>query len=217
MLKRNAAVVIVVGLVLAGAAVAWAGGGPERPTVLAAAQSTDSTAPGSTQAPPTQEERQARREALRACLEQAGEDRAARQACFEQAGVHKPLGRRHGPGHRPGGLGGIPGALGRAAHGEVIVPNGEGGWQEVTFDRGQVDAATDGSKIVLDRPDGPEVSVTLTADTKYHGIEGAADIVEGRPALVVSKDGKAIHVVQKDPERVRPGGNNAAPGDVPND
>jgi hypothetical protein len=215
MLKRNFAVVTVVGLVLAGAAVAWAGGGPERPTVLAAAQSTDSTTPPGTPAdPPTDEERQARREALRTCLEQAGEDRAARQACFEQAGPGaKRFARRHGPGHGPG----IPGALGRAVHGEVIVPDGEGGWQEVTFDRGQVDAATDGSRIVLDRPDGPEVSVALTAETKYHGIEGAGDIVEGRPALVVSKDGNAVHVLQKDPEQIRPGGNKGAPGDVPND
>ncbi|MGH9283408.1 MAG: hypothetical protein ACRD0S_10795, partial [Acidimicrobiales bacterium] len=106
---------------------------------------------------------------------------------------------------------------GRAVHGEVIVPDGEGGWQEVTFDRGQVDAATDESRVVLDRPDGPEVSLALTADTKYHGIENAGAIVEGRPALVVSKEGKALHVVQKDPGRFPPDGNNAGPGDVPND
>ncbi|MGH9282282.1 MAG: hypothetical protein ACRD0S_05040, partial [Acidimicrobiales bacterium] len=101
-MKRNAAVVVVVGLVMAGAAVAWAGGAPERPTVLAAAQSTDSTTPGTTQAPLTQEERQARREARRDCLEQAGEDREARRACFEAAGLPKHAVGRHGP-RRAGG------------------------------------------------------------------------------------------------------------------
>lgn len=230
MLKRNVAVVIVAGLVLGGAALAWAGGGPERPTVLAAAQSTESTDPSRPiqprqEAPRTPEERQARREALRTCLQHAGENREARQACFAAAGV-KP-GHRPGPGVRKGGgHAGTLGLLGRAVHGSVVVPGEEGGWQTLTFDRGQVNGATDGDGIVLDRPDGHKVTLALTADTKYHGVENAAAIQEGRPATVVSRDGKALHVVQKDPARTRgprtpenPGrpGNNEAPPIVPND
>ena len=134
-----------------------------------------------------------------------------------------PHAHRH---RRPGALHhGLPGALGRAVHGTVIVPNGAGGFHEVTFDRGRVDAASDGGRIVLDRPDGPEVSVELTADTKYHGIENAAALVDGRPAMVVSRDGKALHVVQKARRTTadgakggrRDGGNNQAPPVVPND
>ena len=216
MLKRNFAVLLVAGLVVGGAAVAMAGDDPPRPSLLAAAQSEEtpsSTAPAG-EAP---EDLRARRQALRTCLEQAGEDREARQACLEAAGPGV-LHHRRGPGH-PGRHGagiGMP-LLGRAVHGTVVVPDGDGGWQEVTFDRGEVDEATDGSKIVLDRPDGETVTIELTGDTRYHGIADAAAVVEGRPAVVVSRDGKALHVLQKDPDRRhRPGNNGAAP-DVPTD
>lgn len=210
MLKRNAAVFVVAGLVLAGGAVAWANGPAARPTVVTAAQSTDGTTPPAAR---TNEERRAGRAALRACLEAAGDDRGARQACFATAGVR--------PGRHPGRPGphkaGLPFALGRAVHGTVIVPDGDGGWQEVTFDRGKVDEATDSSRIVLDRPDGPTVTIALTSDTRYHGIAGAADVVEGRGAVVVSRDGRALHVLQRDREAKGGRGNNAGPGGVPND
>ncbi|HET9443463.1 MAG TPA: hypothetical protein VFO65_09070 [Acidimicrobiales bacterium] len=208
MLKRNFAVVLVAGLVLGGAAVALAGDGPARPTVLAAAQA-ETQPPGPGGEEPA--DRQARREALRSCLEAAGEDEAARRACFEAAGPGPARhARRHGP--RPGAPFG-PALLGRAVHGTVTVPAPEGGgWQEVTFDRGKVDEATDGSKVVLDRADGETVTIGLTADTKYHGVENAEALVDGRPALVVSKDGKATHVLQMDPERRRPGNKADAPG-----
>jgi hypothetical protein len=239
MLKRNAAVVVLAGLVLGGAAVAWAGGGPARPTVLAAAQTDQSAPPPSTPATPatpatppaplTDAERQAKREALKACLEAAGEDAAARQACMP-AGMPGPAHKGPGgPGH-PGPLGGLP-LLGRAVHGDVVVPGPtEGAWQTVTFDRGKVDEATDASKIVLDRPDGATVTIALTADTKYHMIADAGAIREGEPAMVVSKDGKALQVVQPDPRhRKGPGpgpggpppeavpGNNGDAPVVPND
>ncbi|MGH9151130.1 MAG: hypothetical protein ACRD03_01715, partial [Acidimicrobiales bacterium] len=152
----------------------------------------------------------ARAEALRACLQQAGEDRDARRACLAEAGPAA----RHGMKHLRRGPGGAFGAfpLGRAVHGTVTVPDGEGGWREVTFDRGTVDEATDGSRIVLDRPDGPTVTVALTPDTEYHGIADAAAIVAGRPALVVSRDGAALHVAQRDGDRRGPGNKEGAPG-----
>ena len=232
-LKRNVAVIALAGLVLGGAAVAWAGGSPARPTVLAAAQTGDTTTPSSTPAPPlTPEQRQAKRAALRDCMEKAGEDAAARQACLAAAGLPKlgdhprpgglggPLGPAGpgGPGRpglRPGPLGG----LGKAGHGTVIVPGEGDTWQTVTFDRGKVNEATDGAKIVLDRPDGQKVTIALTADTKYHGIADAASIQKGKPALVVSKDGKATHVVQRDPAHARgpEHGNNGDVPVVPND
>lgn len=216
-LKRNAAVVVLAGLVLGGAAVAWAGGGPPRPTVLALAQTGDTTTPPST--PPTPADRRARREAARACLEAAGQDAAARRACLDAAGPHKPGG---GPNLRGGPLGGL-GMLGKAVHGSVVVPGeAEGTWQTVTFDRGTVNEATDGGTIVLDRPDGEQVTLALTADTTFHGVADAAAIQEGKPAMVVSKDGTATQVVQRDPataarpDHPTPGNNSDAPV-VPND
>lgn len=205
MLKRNFAVVLVAGLVLGGGAVALAGGDPARPTLLAA----QADPPPSTPRAGEPSDRRAARQALRTCLEQAGEDEAARRACKEAAGAAL----RGGPGHRrgPGPLGLLP--LGRAVHGTVTVPDGNGGWHEVTFDKGTVDEATDGSRIVLDRPDGPTVTIELTAETRYHGVADAAGLVDGRAALVVSRDGKALHVAQRDPDRPhRPGNNGDAPG-----
>lgn len=205
MLKRNFAVVLVAGLVLGGGAVALAGGDPPRPTVLAAQADPPSSSPDADEP----SDRRAARQALRACLEQAGEDEAARRACKEAAG---PALRR-GPGHRrgPGPLGLVP--LGRAVHGTVTVPDGNGGWHEVTFDKGTVDEATDGSRVVLDRPDGQTVTVELSPETGYHGVADAAGLVDGRAALVVSQDGEALHVAQRDPDRRhRPGNNGDTPG-----
>ena len=206
MLKRNFAVVLVAGLVLGGGAAAVAGDDPARPTLLAA----QADPPPSTPEAGERAERRAARQALRTCLEQAGEDDAARRACKEAAGPAL----RHGPGHHrrgPGPLGPLP--LGRAVHGAVTVPDGNGGWHEVTFDKGTVDEATDGSSIVLDRPDGQIVTIELTADTTYHGVADAAGLVDGRAALVVSRDGKALHVAQRHPDRRhRPGNNGGAPG-----
>ena len=221
-LKRNVAVIVLAGLVLGGAAVAWAGGSPSRPTVLTAAQTGATTTPSTPASPPTPEERQARRAALRACIEKAGGDATARQACLAVAGL-PGLGEYRGSGHggpgHPGFRPGAFGALGRAVHGTLIVPGVGDSWQTVTFDKGKVDDATDGTRIVLDRPDGQKVTIALTPETKYHGIADSAGIQKGKPALVVSKDGKATHVVQRDPtHRERPDdGNNGDGPVVPND
>lgn len=196
MLKRNLPILLVAGLVLGGAAVAWAGGDPARPTLVAAAAQEGSTSSTTPPARLTPEERQAKMQALRDCLQKAGQDDTARRACVQAAGLPKP--RPGGDHHKPGGPGPGPGfgALGRAVHGTVVVPGENNTWQTVTFDRGKVGAATDTSKIVLERPDGQTVTLALTADTKYHGIDGAGAIQKGQPALVVSKDGKATQVVQ---------------------
>lgn len=201
MSKRRFAGILVAGLVLGGGAVALAGGGPDRPTLVAA--QAGETPPTS----PAPGERRARAEALRECLREAGEDREARRTCVADAGPAVRHGLRH---HRRGD--GPPGlALGRAVHGTAVVPDGDGGWHEVTFDRGTVDGATDGTQIVLDRPDGQTVAVALTPDTRYHGIADAAGIVEGARALVVSQDGEALHVRQEDAHR-RPGPGNKGAG-----
>lgn len=215
-LRRNMAMTVLAGLVLGGGAVAWAGGGPARPTVLAAAQTGDTTTPSTTpETPATAPKKltEAEREALRSCVEKAGTDAAARQACFDAAGVKPPRGGGVGPGPggpgrpgpgRPGPFGGM-GLVGRAVHGTVVVPAEGDTWQTVTFDRGVVDEATDGSKIVLMRPDGEKVTIALNADTKYHGIPDAAGIKEGRQAMVISKEGTATQVMQGEPPKMHPG------------
>lgn len=176
MLKRNLALVLVAGLVLGGGATAWAAGDP---------------APTTTPTTLTPAERQARAQALKTCL-QGAQDTAARKACVAAAG----LGTANAAKRKALGLPG-PDVLGRAIHGSLLVPGPNSTWQTVTFDRGKVDAATTGTRIVLDRADGQQVSLALTADTAYHGVDGAASLKVGQPALVVSKDGTATHVLQK--------------------
>lgn len=191
MLKRKIVVIALVGLVFGGAAVAWAENAPAGPTA------------GATAATPA--DRQAKREALRACVEKAGKDSAARRACLAAAGVRR-----------------VPRpllALGKAVHGTLVVPGEGGAWQTVTFDRGTVGEATDGTTIVLDRRDGQKVTLALSADTRYRGIAGASAIQKGKPATVVSKGGKATLVVQRDPAHARRprGGNNDDAAVVPSD
>ena len=100
------------------------------------------------------------------------------------------MGRRH---HGPG-------PMGRAVHGDLIVRTKDGTFENVTFDKGQV-VSHDGGKIVLKRPDSDtNVTITLTDDTRYRGVENASEIRDGERAVVVSKDGKAVSVGQR-PER----------------
>lgn len=94
--------------------------------------------------------------------------------------------KRHHRGHHKPGME----VAGRAIHGDVIIPNGEGGFEEVTFDKGIVRQEGDG--YVLERPDGVKVQVKLTDSTKFRGIENASQIRVGEPAMVVSeKNGDA--------------------------
>jgi hypothetical protein len=153
MFKRHVGLLLTVGLVLAGGAVAVAQSDPQRPALES-----------------------------------------------ERRG---PRGPKH---HRPGAD-----VLGRAIHGDVVVRTGEGAFDTVTFDRGEVDESTTAEQIVIDRPDGTTVRVALTDDTKYKGAEG---IRKGAPALVVHKDGKARTVAQRPERPPRQKGNRAAPADV---
>jgi len=88
----------------------------------------------------------------------------------------------------------------------------------VAFDRGKVNETSDGGKIVIDRPDGQHVTLALTPETKYHGIQDASQLRKGEPAAVTSRDGKALTVAQRDPDKTSPGAGNkdGGPG-VPND
>ena len=117
-----------------------------------------------------------------------------------------------GPGdgpRRPGPGGGQhPGPLARAVHGDLIVKAQDGTFEKVAFDRGTLTAAS-GTSLTLHRPDGVEVTVKLGDETRYRGVENAAALQTGRPAAVISKDGAARVVMQRDPDaepRRRPGG-----------
>ena len=146
------------------------------------------------QAPGAEEGRAERQGELRNCREEAAQDDEARRRCLEGR-------RRHGPGLH---------AFRRAVHGDLVVRGEEGGFEQRTFDRGTVDAATTDQRIVLTRPDGPTVSFELTGDTDYHGVDGGGAIRKGEPAMVVSEGGKALHVGQ------RPAGEGPGPeGDGP--
>ena len=94
------------------------------------------------------------------------------------------------------------GILKRVVHGDLIV-RGKDGFQNVTYDRGKEDGVSDNT-LTITRPDGKKVSVKLTSDTKYKGVNDASELQAGRPTLVVSKDGNALIVGQ------RSGGNNGA-------
>ena len=150
-------------------------------------------------------DRQARRQAARECLQRAGQDEEARRKCREEHGRM-----------RGGAL------LKNAVHGELIVRGDDGRFENVVFDRGTVNGASDASKVVIDRPDGKQVTIQLTAQTRYRGVADAGQLRKGEPAMVVSRDAKALMVAQRDPSRdpsrAGPkGGNNQAPPVVPND
>ena len=94
-----------------------------------------------------------------------------------------------------------PGPLRRAVHGDLVVRGQDGRFESLTFDRGTVNEATDTSKLVLDRPDGKQVTLELTSETRYRGMEGAAQVREGQPAVATSRDGNALSVRQRDPSK----------------
>lgn len=104
-----------------------------------------------------------------------------------------------GEGRRRKGPGG-PHVLGRAIHGTLTVPAEGGSWEDVMFDRGTVTAINE-SSIEIERPDGQKVTAALDENTRYGPDRDRTDIQTGKPAMVVQKDGKAIMVAQKDPDR----------------
>ena len=180
MLKRNLALLVLAAVMLGGGAYAWAQTSDTSPS----APST--TAPGG--AAPN------RRAAMQQCLQQNGvtdprsatpDQRKAVRQCVQQNGP------KRGPGNGPG-----PGVLGRVVHGDLIVRSKDGTFQNVTYDRGKQDSHK-GNTLTITRPDDKKVSVELTGDTKFKGVQNASELQDGRETLVVSKDGKALMVGQR--------------------
>ena len=85
----------------------------------------------------------------------------------------------------------------RADHGTLEVKNKAGQWVTYTFDKGKVTAVS-ASSITLARPDGQSVTIAITAETKFRGVSSAADVTVGRAAIVVSDNGHALWVAQRD-------------------
>ena len=112
------------------------------------------------------------------------------------------------PGGRLGTAHLIERYLGRAIHGELIVPDGNAGFKTVVYDRGTQTGA-DRNTLTITRPDKATVSVQLTDTTKYRGVTDRSQLQAGRVTVVVAdKDGKALLVAQ--PTRTKP----AASGNV---
>ena len=84
---------------------------------------------------------------------------------------------------------------GRAVHGDLVV-RGKDGFENVTFDKGEV-VRHSATSITVKRADGVEVTKAVNGDTRFRGIESADEVVDGRPALVVSKGDAATVVGQR--------------------
>ena len=134
----------------------------------------------------------------------AGPARGARRECVAQL---KAAGQRRGPEARQAlrtcmadaGLAklGAAGLFERAVHGDLVV-RAKGGFQTYTFDKGKVESASADS-ITLTRPDGQQVTLSITADTRHRG---AWPPQAGKPAVVVSQSGRAVLVAQSRDSRV---------------
>jgi hypothetical protein len=111
--------------------------------------------------------------------------------------------------------GGRPGAMGgHAVHGDLIVRTKDGAFEKVAFDRGTLTAVS-ATSLTLHRPDGVDVTVTLNGDTRYRGVENAGALQKDQPVAVVSKDGTARVVMQRDPDAPRRGPGMRRPGGAP--
>lgn len=95
----------------------------------------------------------------------------------------------------------------RAVHGDLIVRAKGGTFQNVTLDRGTVQAKGDNT-ITLKRPDGPVVTVKVDGNTRYRGVSSFDQVQTGQPAEVLSHEGTALAVAQRQPG-ASPGRNNA--------
>ena len=82
-----------------------------------------------------------------------------------------------------------------AIHGELIMRT-QDGFENVTFDKGKVTAAS-ATSITIERADGESVTKAINADTKSRGVEAAEQLEVGKGALVVSKGDTAVLVAQR--------------------
>jgi len=121
------------------------------------------------------------------------------------------------PGPKAGGRPGAMGPVGHAVHGDLIVRTKDGTFEKVAFDRGTLTAVS-ATSLTLHRPDGVDATVELNGDTRYRGVENADALQKDQPVAVVSKDGTARVVMQRDPDAPRrepkmrrPGGRPGAP------
>jgi hypothetical protein len=112
--------------------------------------------------------------------------------------------------HRRGGGPGEP-LMNHAIHGDLIVKAKDGGFQEVSFDKGVVQAKGD-KTLTLKREDGKTVTVKVNDETKYRGVDSFDAVQKDQPAIVVSRDGTALSVGQR-----APGGNKQNRGNVRSD
>jgi hypothetical protein len=200
--KRMAVVAVVAAVVLGGGALAYGAAMPARSSVdgqLAAALAVDpGTDPGG-QASTNADARQAARQAVQDCRQQHAADRAGLRQCL--LAVKQQFAAQlkdRGAGRLVGGLGPKAG-VGRVVHGDLVVRTKDGSFETVTVDRGKVQAV-DGDRLTIVRPDGPTVTVTLDANTKYRGISGKQDLAKDTAVGVASRDGKALMVAVPKPD-----------------
>jgi hypothetical protein len=85
--------------------------------------------------------------------------------------------------------------LRRVVHGDLTV-RAKDGFQQVTYDRGKVTSKT-GNSLTLQRPDNVTVTITVDSNTKYRGITSVDELTVNKPAVVVSKNGTALMVGQR--------------------
>ena len=83
----------------------------------------------------------------------------------------------------------------RTVHGDLTVRTKDG-FKEVTVDRGRL-TSIDGSTLTVTRPDGPVVTFTVDDQTRFRGVDSAAELQTGKPVFVVSADGVAKSVAQR--------------------
>ena len=86
------------------------------------------------------------------------------------------------------------GLLARADHASVEVEV-KGQWVTYDLDRGTVGSVSAAS-ITLDRPDGTDVTLSLSPSTVFKGIASEGAVVVGHEARVVSENGAALRVAQ---------------------
>lgn len=106
-------------------------------------------------------------------------------------------GRGGGGGHGP--MGGV----GRALHGEFVVPDGSGGYVTRVMQAGKV-TAVDSGKIAVTSDDGYAKTYTITSTTTVHGVAAVTDLkVDAVVTVIADQSGAALSIGDRSamPER----------------